>query len=246
MCSTARDEALLKKVVQQIGEAGGTAASIALDLRDKNAAAKVVDFAKEHFGGINILVNNAGATKRGEFEELTDDDFLDGFALKYFGAVRMTRAAWPYLKAVQGSLVNISGVGGKTPGRQFAIGGSVNAALLSFTKAMADLGIKDGVQVNLVNPGTVRTARFQTRLTALAREQNMEAAAAEAAYVQEQKITRIGEPEDIAALVAFMVSREGQLHARLAGRHGWRVHQINLACPIKKTLRPPASKSYHL
>jgi 3-oxoacyl-[acyl-carrier protein] reductase len=112
-------------------------------------------------------------------------------------------------------------VGGKTPGRQFAIGGSVNAALLSFTKALADLGLQDGVQVNLVNPGTVRTARFQTRLTALAREQNMEAAAAEVAYVREQKIVRIGEPEDIAALVAFIVSQEGSfMHGSLVDMDG--------------------------
>jgi len=218
---TARDEALLKQAVDQIREAGGAAAAIALDLRDKQAAARVVDFAKAQFGGLNIVVNNAGATKRGDFEALTDDDFLDGFALKYFGAVRLTRAAWPHLKAVHGSLVNISGAGGKTPGRQFAIGGSVNAALLSFTKALADLGIQDGVQVNLVNPGTVRTARFQTRLSALAREQNMDASAAEAAYVREQRITRVGEPEDIAALVAFMVSSEGSfMHGSLVDMDG--------------------------
>ena len=218
---TARDEDLLTQAVDQIREAGGAAASIALDLRDKQAAAQVVAFAKDHFGGIDIVVNNAGATKRGDFEDLTDDDFVDGFALKYFGAVRMARAAWPHLKAVRGSLVNISGVGGKTTGRQFAIGGSVNAALLSFTKALADLGIQDGVQVNLVNPGTVRTARFETRLTALAREQNTEAAAAEAAYVREQRIVRIGEPEDIAALVSFIVSSEGSfMHGSLVDMDG--------------------------
>ena len=218
---TARDEALLKQAEDQIQKIGGAAASIALDLRDKHAAAKVVDLAKERFGGIHILVNNAGATKRGEFQDLTDDDFLDGFGLKYFGAVRMTRAAWPFLKAVSGSLVNISGVGGKTPGRQFTIGGSVNAALLSFTKALADLGLQDGVQVNLVNPGTVRTGRFQSRLTALAREQNMEAAEAETAYVREQKIARIGEPEDIAALVAFILSPEGSfMHGSLVDMDG--------------------------
>jgi NAD(P)-dependent dehydrogenase (short-subunit alcohol dehydrogenase family) len=218
---TARDEALLKQAVDQIKDAGGAAASIAIDLRDKHAASQVVDFAKDQFGSLHILVNNAGATKRGDFTDLTDDDFIDGFALKYFGAVRMTRAAWPHLKAAHGSLVTISGAGGKTPGRQFTIGGSVNAALLSFTKAMADLGIQDGVQVNLVNPGTVRTARFQTRLDAMARERNLEASAAEGAYVRDQKIIRIGEPEDIAALVVFIVSREGSfMHGSLVDMDG--------------------------
>ena len=206
---TARDEELLKQMVDQIQASGGSSAAIALDLRDKLGAARVVDFATGHFGGLDILVNNAGATKRGDFEALTDDDFVDGFALKYFGAVRMTRAAWPHLKASRGSILNICGAGGKTPGRQFTIGGSVNAALLSFTKAMADQGIQDGVQVNLVNPGTVRTARFQSRLNALAEEKKLDPVAAEEAYVREQKVTRIGEPADIASLVAFILSSEG-------------------------------------
>jgi NAD(P)-dependent dehydrogenase (short-subunit alcohol dehydrogenase family) len=218
---TARDAALLKQTVDQIQTSGGAATSIAADLRDKQAASQVVDFTVGRFAGVHILVNNAGATKRGDFETLTDDDFLDGFALKYFGVVRMTRAAWPHLKASRGSLLNISGVGGKTPGRQFAIGGSVNAALLSFTKAIADLGIQDGVQVNLVNPGTVRTARFQSRLDALALEKKLEPSAAEQAYVLEQKITRIGEPHDIAALVAFILSSEGSfMHGSLVDMDG--------------------------
>src|SRR5207245_3079724 len=96
------------------------------------------------FGTIDILVNNAGATKRGEFERLSEEDWADGFALKFFGAVRLTRAAWPHLKQQSGSVINIAGVGGPTPGAQFAIGGSVNAALLSFTKALADVGVRDG------------------------------------------------------------------------------------------------------
>jgi 3-oxoacyl-[acyl-carrier protein] reductase len=216
---TGRDESLLQQAVSEIGST--KAAFIAADLRENESAAAVVTFAYDTFGKIDILVNNAGATKRGEFEDLTDEDFIDGFALKYFGAVRMIRAAWPHLKASRGSLVNISGAGGKTPGRQFAIGGSVNAALLSFTKAIAELGLKDGVQVNLVNPGTIRTVRFTGRLNALAREQNLDAHTAEAAYIKEQKISRIGEPEDIAALVAFIVSKDGSfMHGSLVDMDG--------------------------
>ncbi len=58
------------------------------------------------FGSIDILVNNAGATKRGEFEDLADDDWQDGFALKFFGAVRLTRAAWPQLGRYESRLRN--------------------------------------------------------------------------------------------------------------------------------------------
>ena len=205
----ARDTNLLNRAVQEIGAAGGEAASIALDLREPDAPAKLAAFAALTFGGIHIVVNNAGATRRGEFTELPDEAFVDGFALKFLGAVRLTRAAWPHLKAASGSLVNIVGAGGRTPGAQFTVGGSVNAALLSFTKAMAEAGTRDGVQVNAINPGVIRTARFQTRLAELAREKGLDSEAAERDLVKAQGIRRVGEPDDVAGLVAFMVGPEG-------------------------------------
>jgi 3-oxoacyl-[acyl-carrier protein] reductase len=190
--------------------AGIGAAHLALDLRETPSAARLVEFALSTYGRIDILVNNAGATKRGDFLALTDADFADGFALKFFGAVRLTRAAWPHLKSSRGSVIFISGAGGRTPGAQFTIGGSVNAALLSFTKAMAEQGIADGVQVNCINPGAIRTARYTARLEALARERGLDPALAEAEFVKDSGITRIGEPADIAALVAFVAGPEGR------------------------------------
>ncbi|HEY4360823.1 MAG TPA: SDR family NAD(P)-dependent oxidoreductase [Bryobacteraceae bacterium] len=217
----ARDEDLLGQAVKEIEGAGGSAAAIALDLRLAETPAKLAEFATQRFGGIDIVVNNAGATKRGEFEALADEEWADGFALKFFGSVRLTRACWPRLKQSSlkhpgGSVIFISGIGGRTPGAQFAIGGSVNAALLSLTKALAETGLRDGVQVNTVSPGTIRTARFETRLAAFATERKLDLAAAERVYVKEQEIAHIGEPEDVAALVAFIASPEGRmLHGSL-------------------------------
>jgi 3-oxoacyl-[acyl-carrier protein] reductase len=207
---SARDAALLDSAVREIQQAGGTAASIALDLRIPDSPQRLADFALDRFQRIDIVINNAGATKRGEFTQLTEDDWADGFALKFFGTVRLTRAAWPHLKTSSGSVVIISGAGGRTPGAEFTIGGSVNAALLSFTKAMADAGVRDGVQVNAINPGAVRTDRFQKRLEAVAREKGLDLAAAERQIVSESKTTRIGETDDIAALVAFVAGPEGR------------------------------------
>src|SRR5579863_68855 len=208
----ARDQQLLDAAADEIRGAGGIAETIALDLRAPDSGRRVVEFAMGRFRHVDIVVNNAGATKRGEFLELTDDDFADGFALKYFGSVRLTRAAWPHLKApTGGSVVFISGVGGRTPGAQFTIGGSVNAALLSLTKALADLGLRDGVQVNAINPGTIRTARYATRLNALAKERGLDPDAAEREYVKNADIARIGEPEEIAAMVELMVGPEGKM-----------------------------------
>ena len=181
---TGRDRAVLDTVA---GEIGG-AAVIALDLREPQAAQQLVDFALAQFGQIDIVVNNAGATKRGDFFTLRDEDWADGYALKMFGAVRLTRAAWPFLKATTGSLLNIAGIGGRTPGAEFTIGGSVNAALLSFTKAMSEVGIRDGVQVNAVSPGTIRTDRFDKRLSQFAIERGISVAEAGGAVLGPCKV----------------------------------------------------------
>jgi NAD(P)-dependent dehydrogenase (short-subunit alcohol dehydrogenase family) len=207
----ARDEALLAATVKDIETSGGHAAAMPLDLRKEEAPARLVDFTAATYGPPDIVVNNAGATKRGEFLELSEDDWADGFSLKFFGAVRLTRAAWPHLKERGGSVVNISGVGGRMPGPYFTIGGSVNAALLSFTKAMADVGVRDGVQVNAINPGSIRTDRFRRLLAQQAAQQSIPIEHAERKIIETNKITRIGEPGDIAALVAFVVSPEGRL-----------------------------------
>jgi 3-oxoacyl-[acyl-carrier protein] reductase len=206
----ARDSQLLAATVKEIEAAGGSAAAIPLDLREPPAPAALVRFTIKRFGSLDILVNNAGATKRGDFEDLTDEDWADGFALKFFGAVRTTRAAWPHLKKTGGSVLMISGSGGRTPGAQFTIGGSVNACLLSLTKALAEKGIADGVQVNAINPGLVRTDRFGKRLNALAETQGIDLTAAEQLLLHNEKIARVGEPDDIAALAAFIVSPAGR------------------------------------
>lgn len=206
----ARDRQALEAGVSEIERGGGAALAVTLDLRLPDSASQLVEAARDRFGGIDILVNNAGATRRGGFLALTEDDWADGFALKFFGAVRLTRAAWPSLKERSGSVVNIAGIGGRTPGPEFAIGGSVNAALLSFTKAMADVGVADSVQVNAINPGSVRTDRFARRLAAMAERLGADAPTAEQEIVQQAKITRIGEPDDIAYLVSFVVSAQGR------------------------------------
>jgi NAD(P)-dependent dehydrogenase (short-subunit alcohol dehydrogenase family) len=207
---SSRTQADLDSAADEIERKGGQAAVLAQDLREPQAGAQLAQFAINRFGRIDVVVNNAGATKRGEFTELTQADFADGFALKYFGAVNLTRAAWPHLKTSSGSVIFISGAGGRTPGAQFAIGGSVNAALLSLTKALADLGIRDGVQVNAINPGAIRTDRYSARMQTLAKQRGISIEQAEAEFVKEARTVRIGEPEEIAALVAFIAGPEGR------------------------------------
>ncbi len=149
---TARTEVDLAKVSAEIKSSGGKPTHLAADLRDPAIPAAIVKAAIDAHGAIDILVNNAGATKHGDFFELTEADWTDGFALKFYGAVRLTRAAWPHLKARRDSLLNIIGIGGRTPTAEFTIGGSVNGACLAFSKAMAEIPeVRDGVQVNAIN-----------------------------------------------------------------------------------------------
>ncbi len=217
----ARSETDLAKVASEIKSAGDKATFVNRDLRDPAAPLAVVNAALEAHGAIDIVVNNAGATKHGDFFELTEDDWQDGFALKFFCAVRLTREAWPHLKARRGSVLNIIGVGGRTPGPEFTIGSSVNAACLAFTKALADIGVRDGVQVNAINPGRIRTDRFRKMIAAQVTHDGGDLEAAMHEIARKANIVRIGEPEDVANLAAFIVSPQSRyLHGSLIDLDG--------------------------
>lgn len=178
------------------------------DLRDPAAAAGSIAAALTQFGRLDVLVNCAGATQRGDFLALDDEAWSDGYALKLFGAVRMARAAWPHLRERGGAIVNIAGVGGRIASADFTIGGSVNAALMNLTKALADRGVADGVRVNCINPGSIRTDRLTGRIATLERERGLDPAAAAQALAAETGVARFGEPEEIAGVVAFLISRQ--------------------------------------
>lgn len=176
------------------------------DLRDPAAPAALVAAAIERYGRLDIVVNNAGATQRGDFLTMADDVWADGFALKFFGAMRLCRAAWPHLVASGGCVVNVAGAAGRTASADFAVGGAVNAALLNLTKALAERGIADGVRVNAVNPGYVVTDRLTARIADHAREWGVSPDDAAERLAKQAGIARFGQPEDVARLVAFLAS----------------------------------------
>lgn len=177
-----------------------------VDLRKPDSANQVIAATIEKFGKLDLLVNNAGATKRGDFLKLTDEEWADGFALKFFGAIRLSRAAWTHLQASKGTIINIIGVGGKAGSAEFTIGGAVNAALMNFTKALADRGVKDGVRVNAINPGSIATERLQIRIANYAKDKNIDLEEAAKQMPREMKIARFGDPAEIARAVAFLAS----------------------------------------
>ena len=211
---TARDAKALDEVAAAIRAKGRKAAISVRDLREPDAPAALVATVQQEFGGLDILINNAGTTKRGDFFELTDADWADGYALKFFAHVRLARAAWPLLKARQGALVAIGGTSGRKPEKRFTIGSSVNAAVAAFTKCLADLGKDDGVRVNAIHPSLVETERQWRRIRAEVERTGDPEDKVREALARETGITRFGTVEDVADLVTFMVS------ARATWLHG--------------------------
>lgn len=207
---TARDEVALDAVAAAVRALGRRAEIHAADLRGEGQPNRLAGLAKERFGRLDILINNAGAARRGDFLSLTDADWDAGFDLKFFAHVRLCRAAWPLLKERGGSIVAIAGIGGRAPVADYMIGSSVIGAQLTFMKALADVGKRDGVQVNSINPGSVDTDRFRHRLGIVMARTGLDEAAAIEHHRKELDITRFGRPEDIAGLVAFVVSPRGR------------------------------------
>ncbi len=203
---TGRDAQALQEVATSIRGKGRKAAVCVLDLREPSAAETLVEAVQRELGGLDILVNNAGATKRGDFFELTDADWADGYALKFFAHVRLARAAWPLLKERRGALVAIAGTSGRKPEKRFTIGSSVNAAVAAFTKCLADLGKEDGVRVNCIHPSLVETERQWRRIRAEVERTGEPEAKIRAQFCRETGIIRYGKVEDVADFVTFIVS----------------------------------------
>ncbi len=224
---TGRDEAALQEVARGAALCGVSVRTHLADLRDPGASAALAAAVAREYGRLDVLVNNAGAARRGDFLALTDDDWQDGFALKLFAHVRLTRALWPMLTASRGSVVTIAGSGARMPGAEFAIGGSVNAACVTFSKALAERGKIDGVQVNVVSPGATETERFARRLDAYMKQTGQDEDAARDGYRKALNITRFGTVHDIAGLVAFIVSPRGRwLHGETVDMNGGEIPAI--------------------
>ena len=209
VCLVARDQTKLQEVAAGITNTAAVRTAVhAADLTKPDAAIAAVEAAIAAFGRLDILVNNAGATKRADFFELSEEDWQDGFALKFHGYVRLTRAAWPHLRQSKGSIVNIVGIGSRAGSAEFTIGGSVNVALLNFTKAMADIGVKQGVRVNAINPGLIETDRFSRNVERTMRERSCSREDALTYLLSSHGTTRVGRPDEIGALAAFLASEK--------------------------------------
>ena len=202
----ARNRANLEQTAEAVQAAGAQALVIDIDLAQPSAARTVVDQTLQAVGRIDALLNISGAVPQIDLFEMTDEQWEAGLALKLHGARRLTIAAWPALKASKGSVVLMSGNSAVFPKAPYAAVGTINAAIVAMAKAFSDRGITEGVQVNSVMPGPVMTGRRRSYLEHWAPLHNMTVEEAAARFPREAGIARYGKPEEIAELMAFLVS----------------------------------------
>jgi NAD(P)-dependent dehydrogenase (short-subunit alcohol dehydrogenase family) len=207
----ASSEANLRAAADAIAADGAPRPDIcAADLRELAGCEQVFRRVEERHGRCDILVNSAGATRAGAFLDLADELWQDGFALKLFGAVRLCRLFWPMLKAAEGHVVNVIGGAARTPDPEFLIGGAVNGALANFSKGLAGLGKRDGVNVNAIHPGLTETERVEQLFRQRAQAQGLSPEEVRARAIAKDGLRRLGQPEDIAALALFLCSERAR------------------------------------
>jgi len=206
MVLVARVKDDLETTAAEVRSLRAEAMVFALDLRQPESAKSIVEGTLERFGRIDALLNIAGAVPQIDLFQMTDAQWDDGMALKLNGARRLTIEAWDALKASNGSVVFMSGSAAFAPKPGYAAVAAINAAINALARAFAEQGIKDGVQVNSVSPGAVMTGRRQSFFEKWAPAHNLTVEEAIKKFPEQAGISRLGKPEEVADLMAYLVS----------------------------------------
>lgn len=201
-----REGEKLTEVAESVQKKGCDCIWLEMDLSVASAAEAVIQKSLERFGRIDALLNIAGAVAGVDVFQMTDPQWHSGMELKFHAARRLAIHAWSALKAARGSIVFISGNAADTPKASAAAVGAINAAIEALAKAFADRGIEDGIQVNAVSPGAILTGRRVDMLQKAATEQSISLEEMKRTFLRQAGVSRFGEPEDIAELLAFIVS----------------------------------------
>ena len=185
---------------------GLRAVAVMVDFEKPDTIRPAVESAVKQLGGVDILVNCAGGSTRGALNDIPDDDWERHFRVKPLGLMRITRETLPYLKrSAQARVINISGNRGREP-RTSVMGGPINLATHSLTKALANEFGKFGITVNAIAPGFTKTRRWTELLEVTAREMGVPVEEVEKQFVSEIPMGRVVLPEDIADLAVFLAS----------------------------------------
>jgi len=202
-------EQLLAEGAQVVGcgrsEDGPGDLHVVADLSQRGEPERVVAAAEERFGRVDCLVNNVGGTAIRVLDELTDDDWQASFELNLMSAVRATRAALPGMRERgRGSIVNVSSTAAKRPSGGMPDYSVLKAAMLSFSRLVADLYAKEGIRCNAVTPGPTATGAWVGD-GGLADQQG-ERGEVLAKVGAGRPLGRLAQPEEIAAVIVFLLS----------------------------------------
>ena len=189
---------------------GRDVATYTADLLNDRDVAKLADDVERDLGPLDILVNSSAGPRTKPFIELTDADWLDALDTKFLAQVRPSREIFPRMKERGGGrIVNIVGSNGKYPQRYAMTVGVVNAALLNLTKALAEEGAPHNVLVNAISPSLTRTDRITYLAQLKMDELGISYDDAVAELVAGHRVKRLGEPMEIASMIALVVSARG-------------------------------------
>jgi 3-oxoacyl-[acyl-carrier protein] reductase len=189
-------------VVVTTGRSGG---DVRADLSRPGEPERVVAETIERHGRLDVLVNNVGGTDIRKLEELTDEDWQASFELNLMSAIRATRAALPGMRGRgSGTIVNVSSTAAKRPSTGMPDYSVMKAAMLSFSRLVADLYAKDGIRCNAVTPGPTATATWLADGGLADQQGDREEVLARVGAGR--PLGRLAEPGEIAAVVAFLCS----------------------------------------
>lgn len=210
----ARDKGRLESAEKKLLERpGAKVASLAADVSEPDAAALIVGKAIETFGGINILVNNAGRAHAGTLMSSTEKDWEEMTAVKLTSMRRMCKAAIPQMQQARwGRIVNMSSIGGIYPNPKLFVSHVLSGAINNLTKSLALEVAKDGILVNAIGIGAVATDNWANNMIPAVRKARPEFSALSDDEVIARisaELTPVGRPglaKEIAAIAAFLSS----------------------------------------
>jgi 3-oxoacyl-[acyl-carrier protein] reductase len=208
----ARGAEALDETVAAITAAGGEAIAIATDCSKAEPIRHLVDETLRRFGTVDILVNNAGGGNEPfRWDDITDEHWMATLELDLMSAVRASRAVLPHMKARKwGRIINISSAAGIQPEANYAHYSAAKAALNNFTKTLSRHAGRDGVMVNTVSPGLIRTPLFDQQVAAGGKERGLSPEEAIVAFTRKLRPGNVrgtpGEASEVADLVAFLAS----------------------------------------
>ncbi|HET9016494.1 MAG TPA: SDR family NAD(P)-dependent oxidoreductase [Thermomicrobiaceae bacterium] len=201
-----RDEGRGDEIVDEIARDGGEAAFFGCDVTDEGAVGRMVEAVLARFGRIDVLVNNAGIINFGSVvdADVAEWDLL--MATNVRSVFLVSRAVLPHMIAAGGgSVVNLGSNLGLVGTRGAAAYATSKGAVVNLTRAMALDHVADGIRVNCVCPGTIDTPLVQRQRVGRTEEQLRQA---DERLRQRHPIGRMGTPEEVAAVIAFLASDE--------------------------------------